>query len=125
MEVTFIEKHNYNVDIDLNAIKHCIKIDLEKKYQEAEISSEMIYSAFIKNPEYYLTHLGYLSKLSDVNDNYTVIKTIMDKFFIFCMQNTQSCFYVLEGSEVLASYEDKDIAKLYAHRMNGYIIEVK
>ena len=125
MEVTFIEKHNYTADIDFNAIKRCIKIDLEKKYQEAEISGEMIYSAFVKNPEYYLTHLGYLSKSSDINDNYTVIKTIMDKFFIFCMQNTQPCFYVLEGSEVLASYEDKDIAKLYAHRMNGYIIEVK
>lgn len=124
MEVIFLEKHTYKADIDFDAIKRCIKIDLDKTSSiVGEVTNEMIYSAFVKNPEYYLRHLGYMSNSSDKAENYTVIQNIMDKFFIFCMKGVKQCFYVLKGGEMLDKYDDKDMATLYAKHIAGYVIE--
>ena len=125
MEVTFIEKHTYSADINFNTLKQYIKNDIEKVMPaDGVVTNELIYLAFRKNPEYYLTKLGYLSTLSSVSDNLATIKNISDKFFIFCMKDIKTCYYVLKGGEMLAKYEDDEMAKFYAHRMNGYVIKV-
>ena len=125
MEATFIEKHNYTTDINFAAIKGKVQGDLEERYLKNEITNDMIYSAFRKNPEYYLTYFEYLSKDADVIDNLSIIKTIADKFFIFCMKDVKTCYYVMKGGEMLASYNDANMAKYYANRMDGYVIKVE
>ena len=126
MVVSFIEKHTYSAEIDFNNLKQFIKADLVNRTINSNmITNELIYSAFRKNPEFYLTKIGYMSTSSDVADNLTTIKLITDKFFVFCMKDVKTCYYVMKGGEVLANYDDPDMAKYYAHRMDGYIIKVE
>lgn len=126
MIVSFVERNNYTKEIDFTEIKRHVKIDIEKIMpDDRTIGPNMIYSAFAKNPEHYLTKLGYLSALSDPSDNAFSIKCVVDAFFRYCMQDTAPSYYVLKGGEMLAKYEDPDMAKLYAHRMDGYVIKVE
>ena len=54
-----------------------------------------------------------------------MLNSLVDKFFIFCMKCEPVSYYVIKGGEVLTNYDDKEMASMYAHKMDGYIMEVK
>lgn len=128
MKVTFTEKHLYTVDIKFNELFDYIKNSLKHDYNnnQLEVTNEMIYKAFVKNPSYYLTKMKYLTNLVSIYDdnNYEIIKLISDKFFMYCMKGAKECFYVLNNGEILANYGDRKMADLCADRCGGYVIEV-
>ena len=126
MKAEFIETIKTEIEIDFQKVFDFIKSELENipAYNKS-VSKEQIYKAFKTNPFYYLIKTKQINKDIDVNDNKAMINSIVDKFFIFCLKCEKVSYYVLRGGEVLANYDDKEMASLYAHRMDGYIIEVK
>ena len=126
MKVKFTETIKSEVEIDFQKIFDFIKSDLEKvPVYNNFVSKEQIYNAFRTNSFYYLVKTEQINKDIDVNDNKAMLNSIVDKFFIFCMKCEKVSYYVLKSGEVLANYDDKEMASMYAHRMDGYIIEVK
>ena len=126
MKAEFIETVKTEIEIDFQKVFDFIKSELEKvpAYNKS-VSKEQIYNAFRINPFYYLVKTEQINKDMDVDDNKAMLNSIVDKFFIFCMKCETVSYYVLKGGEILANYDDKEMASLYAHRMDGYIIEVK
>jgi len=126
MKAEFIETVKTEIEIDFQKVFDFIKSELEKvpAYNNS-VSKEQIYNAFRINPFYYLVKTEQINKDMDVNDNKAMLNSIVDKFFIFCMKCETVSYYVLKSGEVLANYDDKEMASMYAHRMDGYIIEVK
>ena len=126
MKAKFTETIKSEIEIDFQKIFDFIKSDLEKvPAYDNFVSKEQIYNAFRINPFYYLVKTEQINKDMDVNDNKATLNSIVDKFFIFCMKCEKVSYYVLKSGEVLANYDDKEMASMYAHRMDGYIIEVK
>lgn len=126
MKAEFTETLKSEIEIDFQKIFDFIKSDLEKvPAYDNFVSKEQIYNAFRNNPFYYLVKTEQINKDMDVNDNKAKLNSIVDKFFIFCMKCEKVSYYVLKSGEVLANYDDKEMASMYAHRMDGYIIEVK
>ena len=126
MKAEFIETVKIEVEIDFQKIYSFIKSELENvPVYNKFVSKEQIYKAFKTNPFYYLVKTEHINKDMDVNDNKAMLNSIVDKFFIFCMKCEIVSYCVLKGGEVLANYDDKEMASMYAHRMDGYIIEVK
>lgn len=126
MKAEFIETVKTEIEIDFQKVFNFIKSELENvpAYNKS-VSKEQIYNAFRTNPSYYLIKTEQINKDIDVNNNKALLNSIVDKFFIFCMKCETISYYVLKGGEVLANYDDKEMASMYAHRMDGYIIEVK
>ena len=124
MKVEFKGQTVFSTDIDFGQLKSYIGGELVESKLYEQVSNEMIYNAFLKNPIYYLIKIGCVNPYIDVYENKSVINMIIDKFFLYTMKNVGKCYYVLKCGEVLATYNDPDMAKLYAHRMDGYITEV-
>lgn len=126
MKTTFVKQTKIEVEIDFLKVFNFIKSELEKiPVYNKSVSKEQIYTIFKNNPFYYLVRARQISMDIDIDANKTIFNDIVDKFFIFCMKCETVSYYVLKGGEVLANYNDKDMATMYAHRMDGYIIEVK
>ncbi len=124
MKAEFTEIINSEVEIDFQKVFNFIKSDLKITYNKS-VSKEQIYNAFRTNPFYYLVKTEQINKDIDVNDNKVMFNSMVDKFFIFCMKCESVSYYVINGGEVLTTYDDKEMASMYAHRMNGYIMEIK
>jgi len=126
MKTEFVETVKTEFEIDFQKVFDFIKSELEKVHAyDNSVSKEQIYNAFRINPFYYLVKTEQINKDIDVNDNKAMFNSIVDKFFIFCMKCENVSYYVLKSGEILANYDDKEMASMYAHRMDGYIIEVK
>jgi len=125
MKAEFTKTIKSEIEINFQKVFDFIKSELEKvPVYNKSVSKEQIYNAFRTNPFYYLVKTKQINKDIDVNDNKAMFNSIVDKFFIFCMKCETVSYYVLKGGEVLANYNDKEMASIYAHRMDGYIIEV-
>ena len=126
MKTIFVKQTKTEVEIDFQKVFDFIKFELEKipAYNKS-VSKEQIYNAFRINPFYYLVKTEQINKDMEVNDNKAMFNSIVDKFFIFCMKCETVSYYVLKGGEALANYNDKNMATMYAHKMDGYIVEVK
>ena len=126
MKAEFTKTIKSEIEINFQKVFDFIKSELEKvPVYNKSVSKEQIYNAFRTNPFYYLVKTKQINKDIDVNDNKAMFNSIVDKFFIFCMKCETVSYYVLKGGEVLANYNDKEMASIYAHRMDGYIIEVQ
>lgn len=124
MKTEFIETIKSEIEIDFHKVFNFIKSELETvPIYNKSVLKEQIYNAFRINPFYYLVKTEQIDKDIDVNDNKAIFNFIVDKFFIFCMKCEQVSYYVLKGGEVLDKCDDKEMASMYAHRMDGYIIE--
>ena len=123
MKVEFTEIIKSEVEIDFQKVFNFIKTELETAYNKS-ISKEQIYNAFRINPFYYLVKTEQINKDIDANDNKSMFNSLVDKFFIFCMKCEPVSYYVIKGGEVLTNYDDKEMASMYAQRMDGYIMEV-
>lgn len=121
MEIKFvgIEKP---VNINFQDIKEYVKNDIKSAYGD-NISDEMIYEAFKKNPAYYLIKLYFKNDDLNVFENNTVIHFIVDKFFWFTIKNEVTQFYVLKDGRVLDKFDTKDLAEIYAKHVGGYIMD--
>jgi len=126
MKTIFAKTVKTEIEIDFQKVFNFIKSELEKiSVYNKSVSKEQIYNAFKINPFYYLVKTEQINKDVDDNNNKAMLNSIVDKFFIFCIKCEKVSYYVLKGGEVLANYNDKEMAAMYAHRMDGYIIEVK
>ena len=123
MKAEFTEIIKSEVEIDFQKVFNFIKSELEIAYNKS-VSKEQIYNAFRINPFYYLVKTEQINKDMDAVDNKTMLNSLVDKFFIFCMKCEPVAYYVIKGGEVLTNYDDKEMASMYAHRMDGYIMEV-
>ena len=123
MEIKFagIEKP---VNICLQAIKEYVQNDIKSAYGN-DITNEMIYEAFKKNPEYYLTKLYFKDNDLNVFENNAIIHFIVDKFFLYVTRNETKSFYVLKDGHVLDKFDTKEMARMYAHRIGGYVMNVE
>lgn len=124
MKAEFTEIIKSEIEIDFQKVFNFIKTELEPVYNKS-VSKEQIYNAFRINPFYYLVKTEQINKDIDTNENKTMFNSLVDKFFIFCMKCEPVSYYVIKGGEVLTTYDDKEMASLYAHKMDGYIMEVK
>lgn len=124
MKAEFVKMVKTGIEIDFQKVFDFIKSELEKvpAYNKS-VSKEQIYNAFRTNPFYYLVKTEQITKDIDVNDNKAMLNSIVEKFFIFCMKCKMVSYYVLKGGEVLDKCDDKEMASMYARKMNGYIIE--
>ena len=126
MKAEFTEIIKSEIEIDFQKVFNFIKSELESiPVYNKSVSKEQIYNAFRINPFYYLVKTEQINKDTDAVDNKSVFNSLVDKFFIFCMKCEPVSYYVLKGGEVLTNYDDKEMASLYAQRMDGYIMEVK
>ena len=123
MKAEFTEIIKSEVEIDFQKVFNFIKTELETAYNKS-VSKEQIYNAFRINPFYYLVKTEQISKDMDTNDNKSMFNSLVDKFFIFCMKCEPVSYCVVKGGEVLTNYDDKEMASMYAQRMDGYIMEV-
>ena len=123
MKAEFTEIIKSEVEIDFQKVFNFIKTELETAYNKS-VSKEQIYNAFRINPFYYLVKTEQINKDIDAVDNKAMLNSLVDKFFIFCMKCEPVSYYVINGGEVLTNYDDKEMASMYAHRMDGYIMEV-
>ena len=124
MKAEFTEIIKSEIEIDFQKVFNFIKYELETAYNKS-ILKEQIYNAFRINPFYYLVKTEQINKDIDANVNKVMFNSMVDKFFIFCMKCEPVSYYVIKGGEVLTTYDDKEMATMYAHRMDGYIMEVK
>ena len=125
MKAEFTEIIKSEVEIDFQKVFNFIKSELENlPIYNKSVSKEQIYNAFRINPFYYLVKTEQINKDMDANDNKAMLNSLVDKFFIFCMKCELVSYYVLKGGEVLTTYDDKEMASMYAQRMDGYIMEV-
>lgn len=124
MKAEFTEIIKSEVEIDFQKVFNFIKSELETVYNKS-VSKEQIYNAFRINPFYYLVKTEQINKDMDADDNKAMLNSLVDKFFIFCMKCELVSYYVLKGGEVLTTYDDKEMASMYAHKMDGYLMEVK
>ena len=126
MKTTFVKTIKSEIEIDFQKVFNFIKSELERcPIYHGKISNEQVYNAFKHNPFYCLVKAGQISMDIDIDANKAIFNSIVDKFFTFCMKCKNVSYYVLKGGEVLANYDDKEMASIYAHRMDGYIVEVK
>ena len=123
MKAEFTEIIKSEIEIDFQKVFNFIKFELETVYNKS-VSKEQIYNTFRINPFYYLVKTEQINKDIDANDNKSMFNSLVDKFFIFCMKCEPISYYVIKGGEVLTNYDDKEMASMYAHRMDGYIMEV-
>ena len=123
MKAEFTEIIKSEVEIDFQKVFNFIKSELETVYNKS-VSKEQIYNAFRINPFYYLVKTEQINKDMDADDNKAMFNSLVDKFFIFCMKCEPVSYYVIKGGEVLTTYDDKEMASMYAHKMDGYIMEV-
>ena len=123
MKAEFTEIIKSEVEIDFQKVFNFVKTELETAYNKS-VSKEQIYNAFRINPFYYLVKTEQINKDIDANDNKSMFNSLVDKFFIFCMKCEPVSYCVVKGGEVLTTYDDKEMASMYAHRMDGYIMEV-
>ena len=124
MKAEFTEIIKSEVEIDFQKVFNFIKSELETAYNKS-VSKEQVYNAFRINPFYYLVKTEQINKDIDVNHNKVMFNSLVDKFFIFCMKCEPVSYYVIKGGEVLTTYDDKELASMYAYKMDGYIMEVK
>ena len=125
MKAEFTEIIKSEVEIDFQKVFNFIKSELESiPVYNKSVSKEQIYNTFRINPFYYLVKTEQINKDIDANDNKAMLNSLVDKFFIFCMKCEPVSYYVIKGGEVLTNYDDKEMASMYAHRMDGYIMEV-
>ena len=126
MKAEFTEIIKSEVEIDFQKVFNFIKSELESiPVYNKSVSKEQIYNTFRINPFYYLVKTEQINKDIDANDNKAMLNSLVDKFFIFCMKCEPVSYYVIKGGEVLTNYDDKEMASIYAQRMDGYIMEVK
>ena len=126
MKAEFTEIIKSEVEIDFQKVFNFIKFELESiPVYNKSVSKEQIYNAFRINPFYYLVKTEQINKDIDANDNKAMLNSLVDKFFIFCMKCEPVSYYVIKGGDVLTNYDDKEMASMYAHKMDGYIMEVK
>ena len=123
MKAEFTEIIKSEIEIDFQKVFNFIKSELESTYNKS-VSKEQIYNAFRINPFYYLVKTEQINKDIDANDNKSMFNSLVDKFFIFCMKCEPVSYCVVKGGEVLTTYDDKEMASMYAQRMDGYIMEV-
>ena len=125
MKAEFTEIIKSEVEIDFQKVFNFIKSELESiPVYNKSVSKEQIYNTFRINPFYYLVKTEQINKDIDANDNKAMLNSLVDKFFVFCMKCESVSYYVIKGGEVLTNYDDKEMASMYAHRMDGYIMEV-
>ena len=124
MKAEFTEIIKSEVEIDFQKVFNFIKSELETVYNKS-VSKEQIYNAFRINPFYYLVKTDQINKDMNAVDNKAMFNSLVDKFFIFCMKCEPVSYCVIKGGEVLTTYDDKEMASMYAHKMDGYIMEVK
>ena len=125
MKAEFTEIIKSEVEIDFQKVFNFIKSELESiPVYNKSVSKEQIYNTFRINPFYYLVKTEQINKDMDAVDNKAMLNSLVDKFFIFCMKCEPVSYYVLKGGEVLTNYDDKEMASMYAQRMDGYIMEV-
>ena len=124
MKAEFTEIIKSEVEIDFKKVFNFIKSELEMAYNKS-VSKEQVYNAFRINPFYYLVKTEQINKDMDAVDNKAMLNSLVDKFFIFCMKCEPVSYYVIKGGEVLTNYDNKEMASMYAQRMDGYIMEVK
>ena len=126
MKAEFTEIIKSEVEIDFQKVFNFIKSELESiPVYNKSVTKEQIYNAFRINPFYYLVKTEQINKDMDAVDNKAMFNSMVDKFFIFCMKCEPVSYYVIKGGEVLTNYDDKEMASMYAQRMDGYIMEVK
>lgn len=126
MKAEFTEIIKFEIEIDFQKVFNFIKSELESiPVYNKSVSKEQIYNAFRINPFYYLVKTEQINKDMDADDNKAMLNSLVDKFFIFCMKCEPVSYYVIKGGEVLTNYDDKEMASMYAHKMDGYIMEVK
>ena len=126
MKAEFTEIIKSEVEIDFQKVFNFIKSELESiPVYNKSVSKEQIYNTFRINQFYYLVKTEQINKDIDANDNKAMLNSLVDKFFIFCMKCEPVSYYVIKGGEVLTNYDDKEMASIYAQRMDGYIMEVK
>ena len=126
MKAEFTEIIKSEIEIDFQKVFNFIKFELESiLVYNKSVSKEQIYNAFRINPFYYLVKTEQINKDIDANDNKAMLNSLVDKFFIFCMKCEPVSYYVIKGGDVLTTYDDKEMASMYAQRMDGYIMEVK
>ena len=104
-------------------IKSEVEIDFQKVFNFIKSELETVYNKSV--PFYYLVKTEQINKDMDANDNKSMFNSLVDKFFIFCMKCEPVSYYVIKGGDVLTTYDDKEMASMYAHKMDGYIMEVK
>ena len=125
MKAEFTEIIKSEVEIDFQKVFNFIKSELESiPVYNKSVSKEQIYNAFRINPFYYLVKTEQINKDMGAVDNKAMLNSLVDKFFIFCMKCEPVSYYVIKGGEVLTNYDDKEMASMYAQRMDGYIMEV-
>ena len=125
MKAEFTEIIKSEIEIDFQKVFNFIKFELESiLVYNKSVSKEQIYNAFRINPFYYLVKTEQINKDTDANDNKAMLNSLVDKFFIFCMKCEPVSYCVVKGGEVLTNYDDKEMASMYAQRMDGYIMEV-
>ena len=125
MKAEFTEIIKSEIEIDFQKVFNFIKSELESiPVYNKSVSKEQIYNAFRINPFYYLVKTEQINKDMDAVDNKAMLNYLVDKFFIFCMKCEPVSYYVIKGGEVLTTYDDKELASMYAHKMDGYIMEV-
>ena len=124
MKAEFTEIIKSEVEIDFQKVFNFIKSELESAYNKS-VSKEQIYNAFRINPFYYLVKTEQINKDMDAVDNKAILNSLVDKLFIFCMKCEPVSYCVVKCGEVLTTYDDKEMASMYAQRMDGYIMEVK
>ena len=126
MKAEFTEIIKSEIEIDFQKVFNFIKSELESiPVYNKSVSKEQIYNTFRINPFYYLVKTEQINKDIDANDNKAMLNSLVDKFFIFCMKCEPVSYYVIKGGDVLTTYDDKEMASMYAQRMDGYIMEVK
>ena len=126
MKAEFTEIIKSEVEIDFQKVFNFIKSELESiPVYNKSVSKEQIYNTFRINPFYYLVKTEQINKDIDANDNKVMLNSLVDKFFIFCMKCEPVSYYVIKGGDVLTTYDNKEMASMYAHKMDGYIMEVK
>ena len=125
MKAEFTEIIKSEIEIDFQKVFNFIKSELESiPIYNKSVSKEQIYNAFRINPFYYLVKTEQINKDTDANENKAMLNSLVDKFFIFCMKCEPVSYYVIKGGEVLTTYDDKELASMYAYKMDGYIMEV-
>ena len=125
MKAEFTEIIKSEVEIDFQKVLKFIKFELGSiPVYNKSVSKEQIYNAFRIIPFYYLVKTEQSNKDMDAVDNKAMLISLVYKFFIFCMKCEPVSYYVIKGGDVLTTYDDKEMASMYAQRMDGYIMEV-
>jgi len=109
------------VNVCLQTIKEYVQNDIKSAYGD-NVTNEIIYEAFKKNPEYYLTKLYFKDEELDVFENNAILHFIVSTFFSWLHEEKPACYYVLKDGHALGKFDTNDAARIYAHQVGGYVM---